>query len=218
VKGKMDPTIEMMQRIKSEWGAAIDAACAASSVPAAFLAALIANESGGNAAATRYEPTVAGNLAAVIAGKKTAFDPPGSRRALGPVALSSYVSNPAATAVPGTAAVHHLSDLATSFGLTQIMGFHVLMWQVPEWTDIHEFFAVPSNQIKFTLQLLNFCAESNMLDLTIPDDQTAEEFFTWWNSGRVNGIPYDPQYISNGLERMKIYKGFADMTPAAQLK
>ncbi len=55
---------QLMQAIKSKWGEDISAAVSASSLPASFLAALIANESGGNDQATRYEPAVFSRLAA----------------------------------------------------------------------------------------------------------------------------------------------------------
>lgn len=48
-----DANTPLMQKIRSAWGDAIVLACAASSVPPSFLAALIANESGGNAGAHR---------------------------------------------------------------------------------------------------------------------------------------------------------------------
>lgn len=204
-----DPTTALMQRIKSEWGAAIDALCASSSVLAAFLAALIANESGGNANATRFEPTVCRNIQAVIAGEKTAYNPPGSRRSLASSELSGYIHASGGNDLSGAPAVHNINDIATSYGLTQIMGFHVLMWadvlQLPQGFDIPQFFADPTAQLKFTLQLLDSCAEANLLDLGMPDDQTAGEFFTWWNCGRVNGKTYDPNYVPNGIARMDIY-------------
>jgi hypothetical protein len=49
---------ELMQQIKTKWGAAITAALATSSLPPSFLGALIANESDGLPSATRYEPEV----------------------------------------------------------------------------------------------------------------------------------------------------------------
>lgn len=49
---------DLMAAIKTRWGALITDACHASSVPEAFLAALIALESGGKPDATRYEPAI----------------------------------------------------------------------------------------------------------------------------------------------------------------
>ena len=54
----MNPDQALMRTIKSEWGTLISYCCSTSSVPPAFLAALIAGESGGDPHATRYEPAV----------------------------------------------------------------------------------------------------------------------------------------------------------------
>jgi hypothetical protein len=59
----MTPDETLMSLIRQKWGTMIALAVASSSVPAAFLAALIAGESGGNAEATRYEPEVYKRLA-----------------------------------------------------------------------------------------------------------------------------------------------------------
>jgi hypothetical protein len=53
-----------MGHIREYWGALIQAACQYSSVPPAFLGALIANESGGKEKATRFEPGVFARLKA----------------------------------------------------------------------------------------------------------------------------------------------------------
>ena len=64
---------ELMQSIKTKWGALIDAACKHSSVPPAFLAALVANESGGNPDAKRFEPGVLAQLFAVLLNRKAFY-------------------------------------------------------------------------------------------------------------------------------------------------
>ena len=46
---------------------------AASSVPASFLGALVANESGGNVLAKRFEPAVLAHLWEVLLGRKAAY-------------------------------------------------------------------------------------------------------------------------------------------------
>jgi len=51
-----------MQSIKDKFGAVIDDACKDSSVPPEFLAALIANETGGNPNAKRFERGVLASL------------------------------------------------------------------------------------------------------------------------------------------------------------
>src|ERR1700689_1596527 len=103
-----DPNTILMQKIQANWGLKIALACASSSVPPPFVAALIANESGGDQNAKRYEPAVCGHLAAVVSGKAAAFDPPGIRRALGRADLQSYLASPAGDALPGPAALERL--------------------------------------------------------------------------------------------------------------
>src|ERR1039458_9572978 len=59
---------ELMKGIHTQWGPLLAKAGVASSVPSAFLAALIANESGGNPSATRFEPNVYDRLRKVKPG------------------------------------------------------------------------------------------------------------------------------------------------------
>jgi hypothetical protein len=212
---KMDPNTTLMQKIQAQWGAAIAGVCKTSSVPPAFIAALIANESEGNADAKRFEPLVAGNLAAVVCGKAAAFDVPGSRRALGAQDLLAYLKSAGGannTDIIANAFIG-LGDLATSWGLTQIMGFHALMWEVS--LSLIWGAANAPGQLAFTLNMLAFCAQQNQIDLTMPDQVSASEFFTWWNCGRINGKTYDPMYVPNGLDRMRIYSqlGAASSAP-----
>jgi hypothetical protein len=53
----MDANTTLMKSIRAHWGDAIVLACAASSVPPSFLAALIANESGGTQVLTPNTPS-----------------------------------------------------------------------------------------------------------------------------------------------------------------
>src|SRR5216684_9160825 len=64
---------ELMQFVKSVWYTTIMGACEASSIPPAFLAALIAGESGGKNDAKRFEPAVLHALWEVLLGRKAAF-------------------------------------------------------------------------------------------------------------------------------------------------
>jgi hypothetical protein len=59
----MTPDETLMHEIKEHWGTLISHCCSTSSVPPAFIAALIANESGGQPEVTRYEPAVFTRLA-----------------------------------------------------------------------------------------------------------------------------------------------------------
>ena len=59
-----------VRRVWARCGASIQEACGRSSVPAEFLGALTANESGGDAAAVRFEPSVYGHLKALAGGER----------------------------------------------------------------------------------------------------------------------------------------------------
>jgi hypothetical protein len=217
-----------MQKVKAAWGLKISLACAGSGVPPAFLAALIANESGiypagvggGDPTAKRYEPTVCGHLAAVVSGAQAAYDPPGARRPIGRGDLQLYIGAAGGPGGAELAPIHKLADLAASYGLTQVMGFHVLMWGDPALADLSKALGTADAQLKFTIQLLDSCAEQNALDLSMPDVVTIREFFTWWNTGRVNGATYDPNYAANGVDRMKAYDQLsaADSAPAGPVQ
>ena len=76
LKGRADgPAAErkLVERVHARWHAAIAEACAYSSLPAEFLGALIANESGGNPRAARFEPAVYRHLKAVAEGRSPAY-------------------------------------------------------------------------------------------------------------------------------------------------
>ena len=64
-----------MARVEERCGALIGRLCAASSLPREFLAALVANESGGDPRALRFEPAVYRHLQAVAAVRKMADAP-----------------------------------------------------------------------------------------------------------------------------------------------
>jgi hypothetical protein len=176
-----------MSRIREHWGPAIAAACQFSSVPSAFVAALIANESGGEPTGPpRFEPNVYAKLLAVRDGR-----------------LSHY----------GSIDKHDLAgckdidvrDFATSWGLTQIMGYHLLAWgQDPR--DLLN----PKFNLEMCTRLLASFAQAYQLDVR----REFEELLRCWNAGapydnpktpRLEGKTTDPEYVPNGLLRMKIY-------------
>ena len=150
----------LMQKIQDEWGPIIAATCHASSVPEAFIAALIANETGGDPKATRFEPAVYARL-----------------KAKHPDWEDSKVR-----------------DNATSWGPTQIMGYN---YPGP-CRDLQG----PAISLNHSLRMLSGFAEQYELDVT----REFEEMFRCWNTGRPNGKTYDPQYVENGLRRMKVYE------------
>jgi len=189
---------DLMQSIKAKWGAMITAACSMSSVPAAFLAGLIANESGGNPLAKRFESHVLLALWEVLLGRKEAY---GSIGRAGLVQFISGVSLPVYTA-PATLPAdtyQRFDSLATSWGLTQIMGYEVLDRELNAGGIDN--LKTPPADLVVTLRMLTQTAARLGLDVT----QNFSEMFDFWNTGRPHAPTFDPQYIPNGLARMKIY-------------
>jgi hypothetical protein len=193
---------DLMQSIKAKWGAMITAACSMSSVPAAFLAGLIANESGGNPLAKRFESHVLLALWEVLLGRKTSY---GSIGRAGLVQFVSGASLPVYTA-PATLPAdtyQRFDSLATSWGLTQIMGYEVLDSQLNSGPIDN--LKTPPADLVVTLRMMTQTAARIGVDVT----KDFSEMFDFWNTGRPHAPTADPQYIPNGLERMKIYAQLA---------
>jgi hypothetical protein len=189
---------DLMQSIKAKWGAMITAACAMSSVPATFLAALIANESGGNPDAKRFESHVLLALWEVLLGRKTAYGSIGRSGLVGFVSGASLPVYTAPAALPADT-YQRLDGLATSWGLTQIMGYEVLDPQLNA-ANLDNLKTPPADLV-VTLRMVTQTATRDGLDVT----KDFSEMFDFWNTGRPHAPTFDPQYIPNGLERMKIY-------------
>jgi hypothetical protein len=192
-----DATTNLMTAIKTGWGSAITNATRPDSVPPAFLAALIANESGGRNDAKRFEPRVLADLWEVLLGRKAAYG------SIGRADLVAYVSGFPATAVnpPATLpadAFQRIDGLASSWGLTQIMGYHILDGQT--YRPIEDL-KIPERHLFQTLRLLGEFATEWKLDLT----EDFEKLFRCWNTGRPDGKTFDPLYASNGLVRMAVW-------------
>ena len=183
-----------MQSIKNQWGATIKAACAMSSVPAAFLAALIANESGGDPNARRFEKNVLLALWEVLLGRKEAYGSIDRARLVGFV--SGHQTQPAAvpTSLPADT-YQRLDSLATSWGLTQIMGYNAMDAGIDRLKH-------PTASLWQTTKLLAQFAHRFQLD-------PATDFpplFACWNTGQPDPTrTFDPNYVANGESRMKIY-------------
>jgi|SRR5271157_1863397 len=191
--------LELMQKIKATWGAAIAQACNSSSVPASFLAALIANESGGDPLAKRFEPGVLAALWQVLLGRKPAY---GSIRRADLVGYVADLSAPA-IAVPATlpnSVFQNLDALAHSWGLTQVMGYHCLQNVAALLRP--EDLTSPQPCLKTTLALLAAFAHEFSLDLA----SDFEELLRCWNSGRPDGKTFDANYVPNGLARKVAYE------------
>jgi hypothetical protein len=191
------PEITLMQKIRDKWAPVIAAAAHTTTVGEPFLAALIAGESAGDPAAKRFEPAVFGHILEVLASKRAAFSVPGINRPLGAVDFMGYIMKAPAAFLQQLGQV---VDLATSFGLTQIMGWHAVeLYQEDMLAKIK---TDPQAQLELTIQLLVIFA--NKYDLNLANEW--EAMFTCWNTGEPDGHTYDPNYVANGLRRIEIYK------------
>jgi hypothetical protein len=197
----------LIARVRARWKEAIHEACRYSSVPAQFLAALVANESAGDPGAVRFEPAVYRHLSRVAEGKSPRY---GSLRRAEVTAEVDDILHPKAgafhseflTAGFGTAHAARLAqtpdealrELATSWGLTQIMGYH-MVGRAGTPRDLVE----PRFHLRVALELLAEFAERYQLNLA----RDFAELFRCWNTGQPYGVTTDPAYVENGLRRMK---------------
>jgi hypothetical protein len=188
-------------------------ACKYSSVPPEFLGALTGNESGGDPKAVRFEPAVYRHLKAVACGQAPRF---GSIHPQHLDAEIEEVLHPKAAEfharflTPAFGAAHGpelslledevLRELASSWGFTQVMGFHMAgrRGTVRDLLD-------PSFHFRLATQLLAEFAQDFELDLT----RECAELFRCWNTGQPYGTTRDPAYVENGLRRMKLYQELA---------
>ena len=194
-----DPNIALMDRIRTQWGALIAASCASSSVPQAFLAALIANESGGDAGVSRFEPAQFVQVCGLFMGMRASLGVTGIAPPLGPNDLA-----PPASVNTFAGQLAWVKSLASSWGLTQIMGWHFFALGVETVCP-----TVP-RQLDSTLRLMAAAAPHFDMDLAMPSPSEVQEWFTWWNSGSPTGKTADPNYAANGLARMLLYEQAPD--------
>jgi len=204
----------LLERVCARCAELISEACRYSSVPPEFLGALVANESGGNPQALRFEPAVYRHLKALAEGKRptyAGFSRQGLEEELAEM-LHPKADSFHEVFLTGPFRVGHarelaasrdeaLRELATSWGLTQIMGYH-LVGRKGTVRDLLE----PRFHFRLGLELLAQFAERYQLDLA----REFAEMFRCWNTGQPYGPPhgpptYDPNYVENGLRRMAIW-------------
>jgi hypothetical protein len=195
------------------------AACRVRSVRVDFLAALTCNESGGEIAAARFEPVVYRRLQDVAAGK-CAYGVIGSttlNEAIDSVRCSRISPLRNWTQSLGLAAEHHavislssddvLRRFATSWGYTQIMGYHV----IGRGVDV-DALVQPEYHFNLAAELLAGFAHTYKLSLS----HDFAELFRCWNTGQPHGKTHDPNYVENGLRRMEIYRQLAAAVPVSK--
>jgi hypothetical protein len=173
-----DAERRLVSRVYTRCNEFIQEACRSAPAPEEFLGALTANESGGDATAVRFEPSVYRRLRAVAAGELPRY---------------GGITAPALSHL----ADEDLRELASSWGFVQIMGLHVLGRNrtVRDLLD-------PRFHYQFANQLLAEFAKSYQLDLS----RDFEKMFRCWNSGRPEGRTADPAYVEKGLRRMELYR------------
>ena len=181
-----------MAKIRQNFSPFIKPAIEGTPYPESFLAALVANESGGNLAAGRFEPGVFWELSFCLIGRKTAY---GSITA---DKLREYIGSPAPDK-----AVAALVNLATSAGPTQIMGYQSLAGGYP----LAELYNLATH-FRHAVELLDdFRKQFNMAPPCFGGTELGAigAYFRCWNTGRPDGKTFDPNYVSSGLLRMQIY-------------
>jgi hypothetical protein len=185
-------------------------ACRYSSLPVAFLMALVANESGGNARAMRFEPAVYRHLKLLAEGKAAKYgglSQPRLEEEIAEMLRPKGETFHAAHLGEVFAAAHGaeiaaaqdeaLRELATSWGYTQIMGYH-MVGRAGTVRDLLE----PRFHFRVALELLAEFAERYQLDPT----REFAELFRCWNTGQPYGETTDRAYVAKGLARMEIYR------------
>jgi hypothetical protein len=201
----------LMERVFARCHGVIAESCRYSSVPPEFLGGLVANESGGNPQAVRFEPAVYRHLKAVAEGRRPTYAGLSRRDLDEEVAEMLHPKAGAFHAVFLTgafrttharelAASHDeaVRELASSWGLTQIMGYH-LVGRSGTVRDLLE----PGFHFRLALELLAQFAERYQLDLR----REFAEMFRCWNTGQPYGETFDPHYVEKGLRRVRIYRG-----------
>jgi hypothetical protein len=197
-----------------------------------FLAALTANESGGDPRAKRFEPGVYRRLKEVAAGHLAGYggitkslldseiakaqssasqaptagserppedqaETPGGDGAERPKATPSTSSQ--GPSIAGFAD-DFIRRLATSWGLTQIMGYHLIGRGEPIDRLLD-----PAFHYRVAVELLESFAARHHLD----PRRDFEALFRCWNTGRPDGQTTDPAYAAKGLRRIELYRQLA---------
>jgi hypothetical protein len=197
-----DANTKLMQRIRDSYGALAIHVCRDTGLPPAFLAALIANETGGDENEKRFERNVLTSLWEVLLGRAPAYGSihrPALLCILDPSLADPSKRIPAADLA---SSLQRLDGLATSWGLTQIMGYNTCpLWEHSGWSAIEQIKTAPGNLEFATGMLLSF-AKRFQLD-------PARDFpplFACWNCGRPDPTKtFDPHYCADGVERMQLY-------------
>jgi hypothetical protein len=170
----------LAKTIRNSIGDRITTVCEGSLVPTAFLAGLISvEESSLNEAATLFEKKIFEKLKKVRSGQRPDF-------------------NGVKTADIAGASDGALRNLSTSFGLTQILGLHVIATFKKTITvnDLRD----PAKHLTFAVQFIEKEGGTHLRD------REFEKVLRIHNTGKPNGVTTDPGYVPNALEVMQAYE------------
>lgn len=200
----------LVKRVYDRCHQQIVKAVATTSLPAGFLAGLVANESGGDPEASSFEPEIYQHLKAVASGKSVAFGSivwenlfPTCQQNLDAASpacrerLAALASQDAVTRSVTDLEEKALRELASSWGFTQIMGYQVIGHKA-KVRDLLD----PEFHFQFAVGLLSDFARRFRLRLF----RDFEDLFRCWNTGRPDGKTFDPDYAAKGMRRMKLYQ------------
>jgi hypothetical protein len=207
----------LMVHVKSVCGDWIAEAVDKTAYPASLLAALAANETGGDPTRTRFEPAVFGKLAKVIVGHEAGHDANyGSIGALDLLKWCEPAQPPGMAPWKFADSLLALVNESTSWGPTQIMGYEHIAGDFPlsELVQLATHFGHAVNLLDGFRKRWNLpVSVAGIVQLpaagsTVPStDGLWAPFFRCWNTGAPGGQTADPQYVPNALARMKIYEG-----------
>lgn len=168
----------LMRRVYLCWGRLVRSVCQSSPFPPEFLAALLANESGGDASLSHFHPSIHQRLLAVQSGELLHY--------------AGVTRDELDRMSEG-----ELAACASSWGLTQIMGYRVLrLGETPRRLLDPEF------NLRQAVRMLGIFAERVHAGLL----RDFENLFRCWITGRPDGITTDPEYVEKGVRRLNVYR------------
>lgn len=178
--------IELMQRVKRLAGPYLEVFAPNSSVPESWWAALTANESGewlihNTIIPAHFDQNIYSILLAVR-------DDDLARHSRWGSITSSMLAG---------MSDDDLRKYSSSYGLTQVEGYNVLVWPGVSIDDLND----PAKHYALAARLLAEDIQRFGLD----PKNDFEPMFRCWNSGSPNGKTWDPDYAANGLARMALW-------------
>lgn len=189
-----------MTSIRDKFHDDIAAACRGTSIPPEFLAALVANESGGDVDARRFESAVLLQIWEVLNDRAEHF---------GSLMRSDFVSR-FPTAVVASA-IGTVDAWASSWGLTQIMGYEIIPMQLTLGLSLADL-KTPVGNLRGSIWMLLEFVRRFAID---PAKGEFDQLFDCWNTGRAHARTHDPLYVPNGLARLAIYRDLGEEPPRA---